>query len=176
MNKTIVFLISLNTLTKSDKIHIILTILKKAKRVNMRTFGQKVKDARSELGLTQAELAEITGVSMRSVISYEKDEKLPRQNTLLNLSRALRVSSKFLTDETCDDPLKDIERDGYIKQARKEQGMMDGHDIEEIIHETAALFSGRDLTQEQKDRFFYAVMTAYVLSKEKAVKKCSKMK
>ena len=33
----------------------------------MATFPEKVKHARSELGLTQAELGEATGVSLRTI-------------------------------------------------------------------------------------------------------------
>ena len=71
----------------------------------MATFPEKVKHARSELGLTQAELGEATGVSLRTILDYEKGKKVPRQATLLKLARALKVSSRFLTDDSCDDPM-----------------------------------------------------------------------
>ena len=65
----------------------------------MATFSEKVKHARSELGLTQAELGEAAGVSLRTILDYEKGKKVPRQSTLLKLAAALKVSSRFLTDE-----------------------------------------------------------------------------
>ena len=65
----------------------------------MKTFGEKVRDARASLGLSQPKVAELTGVSVRSVLAYEKGEKMPRQGTLLKLAKSLGVSVKFLT---CD--------------------------------------------------------------------------
>ena len=52
----------------------------------MATFSEKVKHARSELGLTQAELGEAAGVSLRTILDYEKGKKVPRQSTLLKLT------------------------------------------------------------------------------------------
>ena len=136
----------------------------------MATFPEKVKHARSELGLTQAELGEATGVSLRTILDYEKGKKVPRQATLLKLARALKVSSRFLTDDSCDDPLEDIARDGYITEARKSYGAKGGREIDALLSESVALFAGGDIPQEEKDRFFDALMTAYVKSKEAAKK------
>ena len=84
----------------------------------MATFAEKVKQARAELGLTQSELGELTGVSLRTILDYEKGKKAPRQTTLLKLARALRVSTKFLSDEGCDDPVEEIAKDSYIMDAQ----------------------------------------------------------
>ena len=40
--------------------------------------------------------------------------------------------------------------------------------MDELLQDNAALFAGGELSQEQKDKFFQAVMTAYVTSKEEA--------
>ena len=84
----------------------------------MKTFSEKVKDARLQLGLSQQQLGEATGVSLRTILSYEKGEKMPRQGTLLKLAKALGVSSKFLIDDLCENPMEDIEKDSYIEDAR----------------------------------------------------------
>lgn len=140
----------------------------------MKTFGEKVKDARASLGLSQPKVAELTGVSVRSVVSYEKDEKMPRQGTLLRLAKALRVSVRFLTDEKCDNPVEDIEKDDYIEQARRRYGTAGARDAETLLNENAALFAGGELSQEQKDAFFEAVMKAYITCKEAAREKFGK--
>ena len=137
----------------------------------MKTFGEKVKDARSELNITQTELANMVGVSMRSIIAYEKNEKMPRQGTLLKLSKALKVSVTFLKDENCDDPMCDYDKDGYIEQARMRYGQKSADELEQIMNDTSALFAGGELSQEQKDAFFDAILTAYVMSKQKASEK-----
>lgn len=49
-------------------------------------------------------------------------------------------------------------------------------DMDELLRDNAALFAGGELTQEQKDAFFEAVMYAYVTSKEEAKKKFGRKK
>ena len=136
----------------------------------MATFSEKVKHARSELGLTQAELGEAAGVSLRTILDYEKGKKVPRQSTLLKLAAALKVSSRFLSDDTCDNPVEDIGKDSYIMEARRNYGARGGREIDALLNESVALFAGGDIPQEEKDRFFEALMTAYVNSKEEAKK------
>ena len=41
-------------------------------------------------------------------------------------------------------------------------------DVDELLAENTALFAGGKLSQEQKDAFFNAIMTAYVTCKEEA--------
>lgn len=135
----------------------------------MKTLPEKIKEARCELGMTQSELGEAVGVSLRSILSYEKGEKYPRLSTMLKLGAALGVSTRFLTDDGCEDPLCDIEKDGYITEARSRVGM--GVNVNELIEANNALFAGGDLTQEQKDEYFQAVMTAYVMCKDAAKNK-----
>lgn len=134
----------------------------------MKPFTDKVRDARIELGMTQTQLGEAVGVSLRTILAYEKGEKRPRQATMLKLAKVLKVSVKFLSDDECENPMEDIEKDGYIEEAREKYGSKGGRDIEQLLADNAALFAGGELSQEQKDEFFQAVMTAYVTCKEEA--------
>ena len=43
----------------------------------MKTFPEKVKEARVSLGISQPQLGKKIGLSVRSVIAYEKGEKSP---------------------------------------------------------------------------------------------------
>ncbi len=137
----------------------------------MKSFADKVKDARAELGLSQIQLGEMVGVSNRAIVSYESGEKKPRRSTMLKLAKALKVSVKFLTDDSCMNPMEDIEKDGYIEEAREKYGAKGARDMETLLAENAALFAGGDLSQEQKDVFFEAVMKAYLACKEESRKK-----
>ena len=134
----------------------------------MKTFSEKVKDARLQLGLSQTQLGEAVGISLRAIVSYEKGEKKPRPGTMLKLAKALGVSVKFLSDDTCENPMEDIEKDGYIEEAREKYGAKGARDVDKLLADNAALFAGGELSQEQKDSFFQAVMTAYVTCKEEA--------
>jgi transcriptional regulator with XRE-family HTH domain len=134
----------------------------------MRTFGEKVALARYKLKLSQAELGKKIGVSLRSVYAYEKNEKMPRKCKLLLLAEVLKVSTKYLLDEDCEDPLEDIERDPYYSDAQKRYGIRGMTDVEALLNANKALFAGGELSQEQKDAFFEAVMSSYVICKEAA--------
>lgn len=134
----------------------------------MKTFSEKVKDARLQLGLSQTQLGDAVGISLRAIVSYEKGEKKPRPGTMLKLAKALGVSVKFLSDDTCENPMEDIEKDGYIEEAREKYGAKGARDVDKLLADNAALFAGDELSQEQKDAFFQAVMTAYVTCKEEA--------
>lgn len=142
----------------------------------MKSFADKVKDARAELGLSQSQLGEMVGVSIRAIVSYESGEKKPRQSTMLKLAKALKVSVKFLSDDTCVNPMEDIEKDGYIEEARERYGSKGVRDVNALLEENAALFAGGDLSQDQKDAFFEAVTKAYFACKEEARKKYGQKK
>ena len=134
----------------------------------MKAFADKVKEARISLGLSQTQLAQEVGVSPRSVQAYERGEKTPRAAMMAKLAKALKVSVKFLSDDACTDPLEEIEKDDYLEQARALYGAKGVRDMDELLKENAALFAGGELSQDQKDKFFQAIMTAYVTSKEEA--------
>lgn len=135
------------------------------------TFSDKIKRAREVAQLTQNELAQEVGVSQRTIASYESGGAKARRSTTEKLARALKVSVKYLTDDDCIDPLAEIEKDGYIEQAREMYGAKGVRDMEELLRDNAALFAGGELSQEQKDMFFQAVMTAYVTCREEASRK-----
>ena len=135
------------------------------------TFSDKIKRAREVAKLTQNELAQEVGVSQRTIASYESGGAKARRSTTEKLARALKVSVKYLSDDNCIDPLEDIEKDEYIDQARALYGAKGVRDMDELLRDNAALFAGGELSQEQKDAFFNAVMTAYVTCKEEASKK-----
>lgn len=137
----------------------------------MKAFADKVKEARISLGISQIQLAQEVGVSSRSVQAYERGEKRPRQAMMANLARALKVSVRFLSDDECEDPVADIEKDNYIEEARERYGSRGAKDVEKLLADNAALFAGGELSQDQKDAFFQAVMTAYVTCKEAAKEK-----
>lgn len=140
----------------------------------MKTFSEKVKEARVSLGISQPQLGKKIGLSVRSVIAYEKGEKKPRPASMLKLAKALGVSVKFLSDDECEDPMADIEKDDYIAEARERYGAAGAKNMDELLSANTALFAGGELSQEQKDAFFEAVMKAYITCKEEARRKLGK--
>lgn len=66
----------------------------------MRNFAVNVAAARRETGMTQAQLAERSGVSLRQVAAYERGESLPRFDAAVAIAGALGVSVSHLADES----------------------------------------------------------------------------
>lgn len=60
--------------------------------VNKHSFGKKVKEAREKMGLTQAGLSELVGISPNFLGDIERGLKLPSIDTLLRLSNILKTS------------------------------------------------------------------------------------
>ena len=64
------------------------------------TFGEKVKAGRTKLGLTQEELANKIGVTVRVICSYEKDKSRPRgMERYKALAEALGENVNYLLSE-----------------------------------------------------------------------------
>lgn len=60
------------------------------------TFGERLKKARKEKGLTQRELAQLIGAKNNSVSNWEKDQNTPDGNKLILLIKALNTSAENL--------------------------------------------------------------------------------
>ena len=138
------------------------------------TFSDKIKRAREMAQLTQMELAQQVGISQRAVAAYETDGAVARRTTMMKLAKALKVSFKYLSDENCTDSLEEIEKDSYVREAEDRYGSVGARDVDRLLSANTALFAGGELSQEQKDAFFQAVMTAYVTCREEAKAKFGK--
>ena len=124
----------------------------------MKTFAENVREARTSMGMTQEELAKAVGVSSRSVKAYESGEKRAYERTIRQLAKALYVSAKYLSDDRCDDPNEGLEEEEILKNARR---IAAEFDVRQMLLDNTALFAGGQLTQEQKDNYFKALMAAY---------------
>lgn len=62
----------------------------------MDTFSTRLREARTEKGLTQKELAERIGVTKGRVTHYETNKGHPNTPVLLEICRVLNVSSDWL--------------------------------------------------------------------------------
>ena len=51
----------------------------------MKTTGEKIRESRTHLGLTQTELADKIGVTLRTITKYEKQGVMPRGVNLQSL-------------------------------------------------------------------------------------------
>ncbi|WP_149931849.1 LexA family protein [Acinetobacter oleivorans] len=62
----------------------------------METLGTRLKNLRKSRKLTQQQVADAIGVSKTSVIYWEKDENLPKHDSLMTLAQILGVTSDYL--------------------------------------------------------------------------------
>jgi transcriptional regulator with XRE-family HTH domain len=134
----------------------------------MKSFANKVKEAREIIGLSQGALADKVGVSQRSITAYETGTAKPRGVTARKLARALDVSLDYLLSDETVDPGSGREKDLYLENINIAYGKKGEEEAKTLLEKNVALFAGGSLSQEAKDAFFEAVMTAYVTCKEEA--------
>ncbi len=137
----------------------------------MKSFSQKIKTARAELGLNQKQLGDLVGVSQRSIAAYETSGTRPRGHLLGKLAAVLQVSVDYLLDDEITDPRQGIEKDPFVEQTRQRLGNEAAREINHLLGQNIALFAGGKLDQEAKDAFFEAVMRAYLDCKAEAKRK-----
>ena len=136
----------------------------------MKTYAQKVKEAREILDISQRQLAEQIGVSQRTITMYETGASLPRGTTVRKLAKALNVSVEYLMNDDIDDPHYGLDKETLVEQARERYGNRAAREAAELLEKNQALFAGGELDQEAKDAFFEALMKAYLTCKEEARK------
>lgn len=138
--------------------------------MQMKTFSDKVREARLLCKLTQEELGGLIGVSKRAVLAYETEGVRPRQSVKKKLAEALGVSPDYLDRDELDDPTYGMEKSEYVEETRSRYGSRAAREMEFLLERNAALFAGGHLDQEAKDAFFEAVTKAYWAAKEESRK------
>ncbi|MCC8103695.1 MAG: helix-turn-helix domain-containing protein [Clostridiales bacterium] len=134
----------------------------------MTRFSDKIRENRERLELKQEQLAELVGVSRRSVIAYETGAAIPRERTMRKLAEALGVTQYYLTHDDCDDPEAGIAEEPFVQAARDAFGKKGADEMADLLQRNQALFAGGTLSESQKDMFFEAVSKAYFMNKEHA--------
>ena len=135
------------------------------------TFGEKIKAARLAMNLSQTELAQMTGISERSLYTYEQLGTLPRKSNIRKLAEALNISVSYLLDDQESDTQSHREEDLFIAEARAQFGSKGAKEAQEVLGRVSSLFAGGDLDEEAKDVFFQALMSVYMDSKKNAREK-----
>ena len=86
------------------------------------TFGEKLKEARKEAGLSQEQLSEKLSVSRSAIAKWETDKGMPDVNNLMSISRLLNISVDYLLDDneklSFNEIKEAISLDDYEKSGR----------------------------------------------------------
>lgn len=121
-------------------------------------FGEKLREARLKKGLSQAKLAEMTGVAKRTLINYENNGILPKQkDTYFILAKALEIDANVLMDDNAE----------FITQAAEVYGSRGAKQALHLVQEITGLYAGGELEEEDMDAMMKAIQDAYWIAKQK---------
>ena len=125
------------------------------------TFGEKVKELRAQNGLSQEELAAMTGVTVRTVRNWETAGKYPRSRELYSkLAAALDCNVEYLRGE----------QELFMTMAAEEYGTRGQRQAQAFLDSTRAMFAGGDLSPEDIDMIGKHFMEMFWEAKENAKK------
>lgn len=127
------------------------------KEENM-SFGKKVKALREQKGLTQSELAQALGTTLKTVSNYETRDMRPRKmQTYEKMAKFFGVNVNYLLTQ----------EDYFVIHAANTFGYQGAKDAKELLDSMTGLFAGGELPEEDKDILFEAIQEAYWQSKLK---------
>lgn len=131
-------------------------------------ISDKIKRCRELKKLSQYDLAKLTGLSQRTIASYESQNVIPRASNIVKLSNALGVSVDYLTNDNLSDPQHGADMKEFVDSAKARLGAEAGEEVEALLNKTVALFAGGELSDEARDDYFSAVLHAYQIGKAEA--------
>ena len=122
-------------------------------------FGDKIKELRTRQGISQKELADRTGVSSRTVRGWEMEDRYPRHRELYQkIAEVLCCETDYLLTE----------EEAFVTEASEKYGSRGARQAQAILEQTAAMFAGGDLSEEDQLAFLTEIQTLYLDSKKRA--------
>ena len=120
-------------------------------------FGEKLKALRLERNLSQKALADLTGITVRTIQNYETTDMLPKKrDTYDMLAKVLAVDVSELMGESED----------FILNAGEQYGSRGARQAQAILDQGNGLYAGGELSEEDMDAFNRALQEAYWEAKE----------
>lgn len=117
-------------------------------------FGEKLRQSRTQLGLTQEELSLKLGVTCRTLQNYESGNVYPKKREIYT-----RLAEFFCTD--INYWLSESE-DGGVLDNRTEHRKSCG-----LVSQVNSFFEDNSLTEEELDDFMRTIQGAYWAAKDK---------
>ena len=120
-------------------------------------FGDKIKNARTAKGMSQTELAKVTGISPRTIQNYEMNARLPKKReTYTKLAEALGVSEETLLDENAS----------FVLRASEQYGSRGLQQALDMVHDIGTMWAGGEMEEEDMDTIMQAMQEAYWIAKK----------
>lgn len=121
------------------------------------TFGEKLKKARKEKGITQAQLGKLAGININTICNYEKGKTYPQNRKVYSdLAEILGVDVNYLKSEN----------EEFILSAAEQYGYKGRIEAQQFIQSGTCLFAGGELSQEEKDNVMLELQKIYWKCKE----------
>ena len=139
----------------------------------METLGVRLRRLRSSKKITQQKLADAIGVSKTSVIYWEKDENVPKHESLMALAKILDTTPGWLTSGENAPTIKD--KDFHGASVYDENTPVDDDEVEIPFFEDFSFACGGGSigealdSNEQKLRLPKAVLRKLDIDKKNAV-------
>ncbi len=121
-------------------------------------FSEKLKSARIQSGLTQQQLADSLGVSLRTVTNYETGDRYPKKREIYGkLAEILKVNVNYLLTED----------EEFVTKAGAVYGTQGALQAQALISQVTGLFAGGELHPDDMDEMMRAIQDAYWIAKER---------
>lgn len=125
------------------------------------TFGEKIKNLRKAKNLNQTQLANAIGVSLRTIRGWEIEGRYPKQHELYQkLADILGCDVSYLMTEDVS----------FVTEATEQYGSRGAKQAQQILEQTAAMFAGGELSDDDKTAFMDEIQMLYLDSKKRAKK------
>lgn len=126
------------------------------------TFGEKFKEQRTKIGLTQAELAAKLKINPRMISLYENGKSFPRtRENYKKIADFFGVNVNYFLTEDQD----------FVVQASERYGDRGMKQAQQLIENMSGLFAGGTLSDGDKDAVMKALQEIYWESKERNIQK-----
>ena len=127
-------------------------------------FGEKLYDLRKKNCYTQVQLAEMLGVTTRTLSAYEKSDRYPQKRSVYQkLSEIFQVPLNYLyTENTASDD--------FIAEAGKVFGERGRMEAQQLALDLSELFASGELSDEDMDGIMIVMQKAYFKHKEEKLR------
>ena len=123
--------------------------IRKDKTMNL---SEKLRNARIAKHMSQTDLAEKVGVSLRTIQNYELGVRVPKsRSTYDKLAEALDMDVNILLDENAE----------FVLRASESYGGRGAKQAMEMVADIKAMWAGGEMEEEDMDEIMQALQEAY---------------
>lgn len=120
-------------------------------------FGEKLRKQRRMLDLTQQQMADSLGTSLRTYTNYENSGKHPRKReTYVKLAQIFEVDLNYLLTED----------EEFTMKAYDEYGSRGAKEAERLVTQLGGMFAGGELSDDDMDAVMLSMQKLYWDAKE----------